>query len=468
MTSRLFSGRAAVLIGALALLAPHASAGNRPVARPTLVDGGGEQLGGTFRAGPNGARYAIPGGIDLALRPGTQARVVAVPQQLPLRPGRRTPTYSVMLRAGRVDVDVRPKGFRAAVLIATPAELKAIVVKGQVAVLATDREASAANLGADMLASVDERWLSLEPGTIWTVGRGDLPGKKTKLIAPPAPLSATSALLGLTGKAKLGDCRWSAVPGASQYRVTLYRQGEEDPVGSLTTQSTQLSGAFGPLAPGRYELRVASVDALGLVGPPSAPFPIRVLGAQLPVGATVVDNTTIELGQGQTVSFTETDGMIMRYAGMDGAVAADSPVGLQGARARVLSLSFPGAITGTLVRLRPRRLAASIQIGPRHLTWPGPPATISVELTNGGEPIPPWLVPVFAATINLKPVDSGFTREGNTLQAIVANPGGDGPWVVRVEVRDQTGALLGRDFLEVEERRATSYFPRPSSMARSH
>jgi hypothetical protein len=463
MTPRLFSGCAAVLIGAMSLFGRHASASYRPA----LVEGSVEQLAGVFRAGPSGARYSIPGGVQLAFRPGTQAHVAAVPQSLPLRPGHRTPTYSVVLREGRVDVEVRPKGFRTAVLVTTPSGLKSIVLKGQAASLATDSGASVANLGADMLASVDERWQNLERGTIWTVGRGDPQGKRTKLTAPPASFDGSSILLGLTGEARLDELRWSAVPGASEYQVTLRRQGEEDPLESHITPATEMRETFEPLTPGRYEVRVASIDALGFVGPPSEPFPVHVLGVQLPVGATALDNATVELGQGQTVCFTETAGMLMRYAGMNGPVAADSPVGLDGARARVLSLSFPGAFIGAVVRLRPRKLAASIDLGPRDLTWPGPPATVSVELTNGGKPIPPWLEPVFAATINLEPVDAEFTREGDTLQATVAPPSGSGPWVLRVEVRDQTGALLGRDFLEIDARRATSSLPRLSSLARS-
>jgi hypothetical protein len=467
MTSRLLAGRGTLVVALLTLLASYSSASDRPVDHPTLVEGGGEQIGGVFKAGPTGARYAIPGGVEVFLRPGTQAHVVGMPQELPLRPGRRTPTYSVVLREGRVDVDVRPKGFRTALCVAAPSGLKTIVLKGRLAALGTERETSAANLGADMLVGVDERWQSLEPGTIWTVGRGDAQGRKTKLIAPPATLNAGSVLLGLAGEARMGDVGWAAVPGAREYRVTLLRQGEEDPVGSLDTPSTRLSGPFGALRPGRYELRVASIDALGLMGPPSEPFPIRVLGVDLPVGATALDNATVELGQGQTVRFTEADGMLLRYAGMDGPLAADSPVSLDGSRTRVVSLSFPGAVTGSMVRLRPRKLAAQIQFGPGDLTWPGPPATIGVELTNGGQPIPAWLVPTVTATINLEPVDAEFTRVGDVLLATVPPSGGSGPWVVRVEVRDQSGGLLGRDFLEVGERRATtSSSSRLSSTAR--
>jgi hypothetical protein len=463
MTSRLLSGCAAVLIGTLSLFGRHASASNRPM----LVEGGTEQLVGMFKAGPRGARYSIPGGAELVFRPGTQAHVAAVPQLLPLGPGRRTPTYSVVLREGRVDINVAPKRIRTAVLVAAPSELKAIVLKGRLAILASDGEASAANLGADVLTSVDDRWQSLEPGAIWTVSRGDPRGRKTKLVPAPDALSGRAILPGLTGQASIRDFSWGAVPGARAYSVTIVREGEKDPIGSLTTHSTKLPPTFGPLVPGRFELRVASIDALGLDGPASEPFPMRVLGVELPMGATAVDNATIELGRGQTVRFTETAGMLMRYAGMDSPLAGDSPIGLNGAHKRVLSLSYPGAFTGATVQLRPRKLAASIRCGPRDLTWPGPPATVSVELTNGGEPIPPWLELVFTATINLEPVDAEFTRQGNTLQATVADPGGSGPWVLRVEVRDQTGALLGRDFLEIEARRATPSFPRPSSLARS-
>jgi hypothetical protein len=42
-----------------------------------------------------------------------------------------------------------------------------------------------------------------------------------------------------------------------------------------------------------------------------------------------------------------------------------------------------------------------------------------------------------------------FTREGNRLIGTVLPTANPGPWVLRVEVKDQFGALLGRDFLEI-------------------
>lgn len=457
--SGLFSRCAALLIGTLLLLGKSASADEGP----RLVEGGGQRISGVFTAGRTGARYSMPGGGQLVLRPGTQAHIAAIPQLLPLRPGRRTPTYSVVLHDGRIDIDVQPKGYRIAVLVAAPCGLKTIVLKGRAAALATADDASVANLGADVLTNVDERWLTLDPSMVWTMERGSPQGRKQKLISPPTPIAKSSVLMGLTGQAMLPEVRWDAVPGAQEYHVALSLQSQADPVDSLVTRSTGLSGELGPLGPGRYELRVASIDARGLMSTPSEPLAIRVLGAELPLGATALDDATLELGQGQTLTFTESDGMLMSYTGANGLLAASSPVGLDGSRSRVVLLTLPGTAGSSVVRLVPRKLAARIRFGPVNLDWPGPPASVTVELTNDGQPIPSWLVPVAAATLNLEPVATDFVRQGDTLAAAITAPDEGGPWVLRVEVRDQTGALLGRDFQEIARRRPTSSSPRLSS-----
>jgi hypothetical protein len=42
-----------------------------------------------------------------------------------------------------------------------------------------------------------------------------------------------------------------------------------------------------------------------------------------------------------------------------------------------------------------------------------------------------------------------FRREGQTFRGVLPPSKGKGPWVVRVEVEDQHGIALGRDFIEV-------------------
>jgi hypothetical protein len=53
-------------------------------------------------------------------------------------------------------------------------------------------------------------------------------------------------------------------------------------------------------------------------------------------------------------------------------------------------------------------------------------------------------------SVNLDPVDARWQHHGNSMSSAIKAPlGVPGPWVVRVEVVDETGVVIGRDFLEV-------------------
>jgi len=51
--------------------------------------------------------------------------------------------------------------------------------------------------------------------------------------------------------------------------------------------------------------------------------------------------------------------------------------------------------------------------------------------------------------VNIEPVDCSWTHSANTWTAKVAPSPGSGPWVVRVEVNDDFGEQVGRDFIEL-------------------
>jgi hypothetical protein len=53
-------------------------------------------------------------------------------------------------------------------------------------------------------------------------------------------------------------------------------------------------------------------------------------------------------------------------------------------------------------------------------------------------------------TVNSHPVEVGWTRSTQRLEAVIAAPPVyPGPWILRAEVADQHGILLGRNFLEI-------------------
>jgi hypothetical protein len=52
-------------------------------------------------------------------------------------------------------------------------------------------------------------------------------------------------------------------------------------------------------------------------------------------------------------------------------------------------------------------------------------------------------------TLGTTPIDVHWHRDGNVLTTDVAPRSGRGPWVLRIDVKDQHGIPLAHDFLEI-------------------
>ncbi|HKY39433.1 MAG TPA: hypothetical protein VJN18_26020, partial [Polyangiaceae bacterium] len=82
-----------------------------------------------------------------------------------------------------------------------------------------------------------------------------------------------------------------------------------------------------------------------------------------------------------------------------------------------------------------------------------------------GQAVPEWLELKPEVKLGIEPIDVAFTRNGNRLVGTVPPTDKPGPWVLRVEVRDQFGALLGRDFLEIAKARPALAKVQPTRVA---
>ena len=58
-------------------------------------------------------------------------------------------------------------------------------------------------------------------------------------------------------------------------------------------------------------------------------------------------------------------------------------------------------------------------------------------------------IPAAFVEMGVEPVAVDFKAEGGWLRGVLPPRSGEGPWVVRVEVKDHSGRELGRDFVEV-------------------
>ncbi len=69
-----------------------------------------------------------------------------------------------------------------------------------------------------------------------------------------------------------------------------------------------------------------------------------------------------------------------------------------------------------------------------------------------GHQLAPDVEPVVSVLVGIEPVDVVWEKQPAAWHAKLGPQPGRGPWVVRLEVHDQKGGLLARDFVEVEQR----------------
>lgn len=452
--------RAWLLSCALGALAPSAAHAAAP--KTGVVAGSVTNSGGVLTAGPAGAEYLLPSQARLTLAPDASVRVFPVSQELQLNPGSKTTTYSFALMRGRVDVLV-PSKPKSAVLCSV-GKVAAVVGAGQAVIIGKGDSSTLANIGGDVRAMVADRWHTLRPGSLAHYS-GDRAGEPEPMLAAPALTPGQRLWFSPGEPIPITGFNVNGVARAARYELRLRpKDGGAEQRRSITS-GTRLTDPFSAVPPGAYELSTRSVDAEGIAGPWSAAELLRVVGVTLPPGGYASDGD-IFIGKGQEVRFSHTDGLEMTYEGAGRYVPASQAVSLYRGETTVVSFRVPGSVYPTTARLRPRGLYAQVTIGPRRAVWPNDPVQIVVELRNKeGEPVPEWVELKPDVRLGIEPIDVEFTRSGNRLIGSVPPAAKPGPWVLRVEVKDQFGALLGRDFLEIAQAAPTP--PAPPSNAAS-
>jgi hypothetical protein len=463
MTLPRTSGRSRGLLAAcLALCAACAlppSSAQAAAPKTGVLAGSGTTSGGVFTAGAQGAEYALPSQAKLTLAPGAAVRLFPVPQQLQLTPGSKTNTYSLALVRGRIDVHV-PAKPKSAVLVSL-GKSSAVIGTGRAAVLTRAEDFTVASFEGDVRTLVADHWQTLSPGTLSHLDNARATTPEPMLAAPK--LSAGQRIwFSAGGEVALGGFALAKVERAASYELRLRGQGGEQ----LRTirGGTQLADAFSAPAPGQYELAARSVDSEGIAGAWSSVEPLRVLGVSLPPGGYSAAGD-IFVGKGQEVRFSNVEGLEMTYEGAGRYVPASQAVSLYRGETTVVSFRVPGSVYPTSARLRPRSVYAHVGLGPRSAVWPRDAVQITIDVRNkDGAPVPDWLQVTPDVKLGIMPIEVTFTRDGNRLVGTVPPPDTAGPWVLRVEVKDQHGALLGRDFMEIAS--APSSSPAKTASAR--
>lgn len=391
----------------------------------------------------------LPGGAILRTTAGTRLSFDK-PIRLLLGPAGsgKTLTHSVRLLAGRVEIDLPASKVPAtAVLVRGPNKISAVAKGGRSVVIAAPQRVTIAAISGEMLAATGNEWRTVASGVVREFASGASASDHAVIKAPELGLSAPIAFhLGASSPAATLATA-TIIPHAAGYDFGIWKlEGSERTLlQRLTSETTTVE--LPSLPPGSYAVSVRAVERSGLESMDSAPQALRVVGAELPPGAKLVGDRVV-LRPHQRVLLHGIEGVEISYGKAPQFVAAPSSVGLIRGEPTRVRLRAAGSTGELAFELEPHTIRADIQIGPSRARWPNDEISVSVRLTDGrGRPLSAAVKPL--VHVNVTPVTLDWKRQNNLLTTVVPRPAQGGPWVVRVEVQDDTGAVIGRDFLEV-------------------
>src|SRR5664280_696567 len=413
------------------------------------IQGSASIVNGRSVAGSEGALYRLPGGIRIALSPNAEASVVPRPQMLALNAGKRTSTFSVFLRSGEVDVDI-PETTTGAVAVAGPYDVRVIARRGRSSILASGQSLYTFSETYPLLVSQKERLNNLAPGIIRRFSLNKSPTDRPILSAPQW-LAGRQVWLALREAANISDFAWSPVSGAQAYKIELREASNGKLLGEFEQISTKIGKNLPPLRPGNYQLTVRATDGTEVPGIKSAPLKLQILGVNVPVDAQLQPDARIELSRSQTVQLKNAEGLTLKRSRERQARPASEPVGIVDGRPTPIMIQGEDSDL-SLLWLLPSQTPVTAHVGPKWVVWPHGSVELEVRWSDsGGRRLPPEVEPTVTVLVGIEPVEVAWDKQADVWHATVAPQSGRGPWVVRLEVHDQLGALLARDFVEVKQ-----------------
>jgi hypothetical protein len=401
----------------------------------------------TAKAGGSETR-SLPGGASLTFSKDAKYEI-GRPIRLQLAPtgADKTTVQVIKLSSGHVSVTIpEAKNPKTAVLIQGPRKVSAVAKGGQTLVIAAPDRVTVAAQQGEMLVALGNDWKVLPSGFVRSFGGGGTTEQRVPQV--PELKLANSLLLALGGAV---TTQLLATPNqAVEYRhVSLYRVegGKRSKLSESEWHGN--SQVLPELSAGRYEVSASAVDHFGVESAPSAPLPLRVVGVELPEGARLASDV-IFLGRSGRVKLVGADGLEASYGRATVFIPVPRDIGLARGESTMLRLREVGAEEEVDLRLEPRTLKADVSIGPPNARWPGDSLRVTVKLFGPlGRPVTEELKTKPRVFVNVHEIEPTWAHVGNTFTTRVAPAGGAGPWVVRVEVMDDFGDQVGRNFIEL-------------------
>jgi len=412
-------------------------------------------------AAAEGATVRLAKGASLRLEPGTKLYLVHKQTRLWLGNRGRTLTHLVALASGRMDVQSSDPDL--AVMVTAPLAVTSFVRGGRMHLVAKREQVSIVNLDGTVGWAVKSwKFSPLAPGKVHSLSQQS---EAESSILPAPTVHLENNLFGAFAQgATLAGVSWDPVPGALGYRVSIQQLEPERRLVSNVETTTATLASSSRLEPGRYDLSVQAIDRFGINGQFSRAEPFSVMGVRSSDGGYVDAQGNIIAGYDRRVHLTYADGLLMK--GQHDWHPLPEEIVLPSGEAMNLHMRQVGDTRMVSARVLPQKVKTSVSVGPKFARWPGDSVRIEVKIEGptAGSP-PPWIVPRFRVLLGIDELPVSWSQRGDTYASEVPPQSGEGPWIVRVEVEDQYGHLLGRDFVEIAPRPTPTAKPAPVSPA---
>jgi hypothetical protein len=401
-----------------------------------------------FVAGPEGATLELIEGATLRLEPGTKLRFGRTfKMALGARPDDLVPTRVLMLDSGWMEATLLAKQF--ALFVEAPRKLRSILLGGSITAIASEPRSTVALAQGSALVALDDgwKWKRLSEGSMQIVSAVRPDGYRRSILgALDKPALSHSLMLSAGTDSDATMLSWPALPQAVGYEVQLHSGAAL--VRSVRTKDLRLTLA--ELPPGQYQATVRGQDDSGIYGAFSPPATLNVIGLDIPKTASRGPRGAVRLQPNQRVTLIGAEGLEVAYLGLDDFLPAPRSVGLVARRPISLVLRHPVSGETTRLDLEPLTVHAQISFAREPQGWPSDGLDLAVKLVDDkGDPVPENCTGDCKVTVNIEPIQPSWERTGSVLRTRLPRPPGAAPWMVRVDVLDENGASLGRDFSEV-------------------